>query len=158
MTVTERNKVRRKRAALAWKSEVLRLYQGKGTMDWTAEQQLEMIKLNHLVGYVVQWLQNYSDEVEIENPNVQFLDFSYDYPDAHSGPHRNKQFGYYNWDKNAVEYISSVTEITLSDPQYKGGKNPYILKQQREQRYKVFGLYNFTNQRNRIDKAKFGLD
>lgn len=99
----------------AWKEEKKRVAEGKGTCDWGICDQTQIMSLNFVPGYCVQFLTGIPDAKK-----VQFLPFS-NYVYAHDGRYAPNKYGYYDIDADEYLAYSKGGNKPLSKPEYGGG-------------------------------------
>ena len=100
MTIEEKkqlNKERAKAVRQAWSREKELVLQGKGTVDWTIEQQKELIETGHVSGYEGQHMKSVNEFPEYAGDvnNIQFLSHE-DHLAAHNCSQINDKQGYHS--------------------------------------------------------------
>ena len=93
----ELNRERRKAVREARKNERALVLEGKGTRDWTPDEQREWIRTGRCVGYDGHHMKSVKDYPEYagDAKNIQFLNEKEHYQ-AHGGDYKNATNGYYN--------------------------------------------------------------
>ncbi len=88
---------RRKAVAKAWQNEKQHVMSGRGTRNWSPEEQKSIIATGKATGYQGHHMKNVVDHPSRAGDpnNIQFLDRK-EHLAAHSGNFRNKTNGYYN--------------------------------------------------------------
>lgn len=134
MTREERlqlNRDRQKAVRDAWAREKELINQGKGTVDWTADQQREIQETGRVKGYEGQHMKSCSQYPVYakEADNIQLLSHE-DHLAAHNcegqqGGYRNPTNGYYDARTGSMEPFGenpprAPKELELSDPKYQG--------------------------------------
>ena len=92
---------RSKGVALAWKRERELVMQGRGTRQWTLEEQRELIQTGRVKGYQGHHMMSVAKHPELaDDPNnIQLLDArkgNNEHLKAHGGDYRNESAGRYN--------------------------------------------------------------
>lgn len=101
------NNARARAVREAWKQEKEYVKDGKGTRDWTPEQQEDLMKNNSVQGYEGHHMRSvsngktYEEQMEIagDKNNIQFLEKTKENNEhlrAHGGDTRNRTNGYYD--------------------------------------------------------------
>lgn len=88
----------------AWKDEQARVREGKGTRDWTVDEQRELLERGSVKGYEGHHMKSVSEYPEYaEDPkNIQFLTEDEHFQGAHQGSYRNPTNGYYDPETNTM--------------------------------------------------------
>lgn len=120
---------RRKAVDLAWKREKELVLEGKGTRDWTEEQQRQIIEEGRATdesgrafdGHHMKNVATYPEYQEDPN-NIQFLSRS-EHLDAHGGCTQNSTNGFYDYQTGkTIDFgdnpPTSCEVIDLSNPEY----------------------------------------
>lgn len=108
--------------ALAWANERELILNGLGSYDWDNVQQENILK-NKIIGYVGQWVCDFSLQKDVDASKIQFIYFYTDYLKAHSEKNRNKSYGYFDSDIGLIKPVISVNPVLLSDPAFLGKQN-----------------------------------
>lgn len=101
------NNARARAVRQAWNQEKQYVLEGKGTRDWTPEQQEDLIKNGSVQGFEGHHMRSvsngktYEEQMEIagDKNNIQFLEKTKDNNEhlrAHDGDTRNRTNGYYD--------------------------------------------------------------
>lgn len=111
MTVEEKrslNAQRRMAVRNAWKNEQSLLEEGKGTRNWTVEEQRELRENGHISGYEGHHMKSVSEYPEYAaNPNnIQFLTREEHINGAHQGDAHTQTNGYYNVETQTIEQFN----------------------------------------------------
>lgn len=108
MTLEEKrllNAQRRCAVRSAWKNEQTLVEQGKGTRNWTAEEQKELLENGHVSGYEGHHMKSVSEYQEFAGNanNIQFLTHDEHINGAHQGNTHTLTNGYYNVETQSME-------------------------------------------------------
>ena len=93
----------------AWKQERERVREGRGTRDWTPQEQKEILERGALAGYeghhmkCVSQFPAYADDPD----NIQFLTEDEHIQGAHQGSYHNPTNGYYDPDSGEMHRFSA---------------------------------------------------
>ena len=106
----------------AWKEEQDRVKEGKGTRNWSVDEQKELLETGRVKGYEGHHMKSVSEyPKEAGNPqNIQFLSEDEHLNGAHQGSYHNATNGYYDPDSGTMKEFSgdeleAPPEIALSD-------------------------------------------
>lgn len=106
----------------AWKNEQERVYNGKGTRDWTVDQQKELLETGSVDGYEGHHMKSVSlyPEFAGDPNNIQFLNEDEHLYGAHLGSYHNTTNGYYDpFTKTMVEFtegdLRQIPEVQLTE-------------------------------------------
>lgn len=112
MTVEEKrilNAQRRNAVRNAWKNEQMLVEQGKGTRNWTVEEQKELLENGHISGYEGHHMKSVSEYQEFAGNanNIQFLTHDEHINGAHKGNTHSLTNGYYNVETQSMEQFEN---------------------------------------------------
>lgn len=128
------NRERQKAVREAWCRERLLVSQGKGTVDWTAEQQKELMETGRVKGYEGQHMKSVNAYPEYAGTadNIQFLTHE-DHLEAHNSGKEKMGYhaatnGYYDISSRTMHSFGDAAPhapetIDLSTPCCKGSNN-----------------------------------
>ena len=132
--MSNRTSVANKAIALAWERERQLIQEGKGTRDWTPEQQKSILEKGKAYdddgkafeGHHMKSVEAYSN-YQGNADNIQFLTRD-EHRAAHNGDFRNPTNGYYNPSTNTTKEfdngkISPCKVINLTNPVIKNNDN-----------------------------------
>lgn len=93
----ELNRSRQKAVRDAWARERTLVLQGKGTVDWTMEQQKELIEHGHVEGYEGQHMKSCAEYPEYAGcvDNIQLLSHE-EHLEAHNSSNISEKQGYHS--------------------------------------------------------------
>ncbi len=107
----------------AWKEEQQRVARGRGTRNWSPEEQKELLKSGRVKGYEGHHMKSVRDFPQYAGDEkcIQFLSEDEHLNGAHQGSYHNATNGYFNPETGVMEEFSGsqlqpVPEISLSQP------------------------------------------
>lgn len=123
MTIEEKrqlNKERTKAVRAAWRHEETLVQDGKGTRQWTVEQQKELLEKHRVVGYDGHHMKSVSEYPEYAGDyrNIQFLEHEKEHINgAHQGSTWTQTNGYWNYETRAMEEFNGneLREAPIQD-------------------------------------------
>ena len=106
----------------AWKAECQRVQEGKGSRNWSVQEQKEMLERGSVKGYEGHHMKSVSEYPEYAGDpnNIQFLTEDEHLQGAHQGNYHNATNGYYDPEKGSFLYfdgdsINSIPTVELSE-------------------------------------------
>lgn len=128
------NRDRQKAVRDAWSREKELVSKGQGTVDWSSEQQKELMETGHVKGYEGQHMKSVNEYPEYASSadNIQFLTHD-EHLEAHNSGeeksgYRSPTNGYYDASTKTMHSFGenpphAPETIELSTPCYKGANN-----------------------------------
>ena len=117
----------------AWKNEQDLVRDGKGTRDWTIEEQKELLESGSVDGYEGHHMKSVSlyPDYAGDADNIQFLSADEHFNGAHQGSYHNTTNGYYNPETmTMIEFsgneLHPVEARELSESYVKEEENAYV--------------------------------
>lgn len=139
----------------AWAAEKRAVMNGKGSRDWTPEQQKELLEKNsvsHFEGHHMRSIaygKTRDEQLKIaeDGNNIQFLEkteANNEHLRAHGGDYHNPTNGYYDTEKNTMHDFGDGEPHA---PERKDLSNPIVEKT--KERYDEYGVRISDNQSDR---------
>ena len=164
MSFYDENLNKRKLIAKAWINERNFIFQGKGTRNWNSLKQDYIAKFNRSICFIGQFCSN-----EMNEDNIQFLDFSMEYIFAHSGKNLFCMYGFFdteNYEAGNLIIERKVNIVNLSDCKFNNADMKRLMNKGKVSEFGIrtgIGEYgnntndSSQNSNNSDRKSKFGF-